>query len=189
MMTPILTGNSLKVNCIASLRGGFAGVSTHWGGTVLFQRISGQNGCHHIWDALYHWFKIQVLENGFKEIFLVIYSIWLGVFSRAWGKCELMKNLLKTLVFAVNSHFPRESQRFFSMKFSLLLCLGHTRIIKSVHIDVSCWSWTAWSTSVNTISWFIGIFGPGHSSRDTSQFWNMCRFYPSICRSFNEWRK
>ena len=66
MMTPILTRNSLKINSTPSVRRRFhalkgrfhamrrryVGVFTQWGGTFHFQRISGQNGCHQIWDAL-----------------------------------------------------------------------------------------------------------------------------------------
>ena len=101
----------------------------------------------------------------------------------------------KTINFCQNYSFFHiildnfKEMNHFSMVWFLLtyLYLGYARIIKSVHIDVSCWSRTTWSTSVNTISWFIGIFGSGHGSRDTSQFWNMCRFYSCICWSFNEW--
>ena len=48
MMTPIRIRNSLKINSTPSLRGNAYETPTHWGGRVYYQRISGQNGCHHI---------------------------------------------------------------------------------------------------------------------------------------------
>ena len=52
--------SALKVNSTPSVRWRYVGVSTQWRGILHFQRISSQNGCHRIWDALYNLWNWEI---------------------------------------------------------------------------------------------------------------------------------
>ena len=93
---------------------------TQWGGTVNFQRISGQNGCHHVCDALYILLLIFCYSCSMNQNWLKSFS---ELINKKWTSSGTRKNplsIVKNRKLNVNHAVKRDDALLWD-----LMCARH----------------------------------------------------------------